>query len=121
MKRVFIETRGFTQAVANFLSDEDYAEFQRELMRGPRRGTVMRGCGGLRKVRLPNPRKQKGKKGGARIIYLDVPEAKWTLLLDIYGKEEKDDLKAAEKKVLKRLTTEFKNLAKQTVKEDDSS
>ncbi len=41
--------------------------------------------------------------------------------LDIYGKEEKDDLKAAEKKVLKRPATEFKNLAKQTVKKDDSS
>ncbi|HPO09254.1 MAG TPA: hypothetical protein PLZ55_11340 [bacterium] len=116
MKRVFIETRGFTKAVGDFLSDEDYAEFQRELMREPCQGTVMRGCGGLRKARLPDPSRQKGKRSGARIIYLDVPEAKWILLLDIYGKDEKDDLNTQEKKILKKLALEFKDLAKRAVK-----
>jgi hypothetical protein len=71
----------------------------------------MPGCGGLRKIRLANPRRGKGKRGGARVIYLHVPEVNWIYLLDIYGKDEKEDLSAAEKKILKRLAEEFKQEA----------
>jgi hypothetical protein len=42
------------------------------------------------------------------MIYLDVPDANWILLLDIYGKAEKDDLSAAERTALRRLAEQFK-------------
>lgn len=71
----------------------------------------MPGCGGLRKIRTGDPRRRKGKRGGARVIYFHVPEANWIYLLDIYGKDEKEDLNAAEKKILKRLASEFKKEA----------
>ncbi len=121
MKRVFIETTWFTAAVRDFLTDEDYARFQQHLMKNPRMGAVMSGCGGLRKVRLSAPVKRRGKRGGVRVIYLDVPTASWTLLLDIYGKNEKDDLSTEERKVLKRLAMQFKRLAKNAIKRKGSS
>jgi hypothetical protein len=71
----------------------------------------MPGCGGLRKMRFADPRRRKGERGGVRVIYLHVPQADWIFLLDLYGKDEKDDLSAAEKKVLRQLAAEFKEAA----------
>ena len=116
MKAVLIESTEFTKWVASDLPDETYAELQQELMDNPEKGAVMPGCGGLRKVRAADPKRGKGKRGGARVIYLYVPEAKWFFMLDIYGKDEKDDLSAGEKKSLLKLTNELKRQAKAAVR-----
>lgn len=68
----------------------------------------MPGCGGLRKLRTPDPQRGKGKRGGTRLIYLYIPAARRFYLLDIYGKDEKDDLSADEKKVLQNLAKVLK-------------
>lgn len=111
MKAVFIESSEFTEWVSEFLPDDAYAALQQELMAHPDKGDVMPGCGGLRKVRATEPKRGKGKRGGARVIYLYVPETRWFFMLDIYGKYEKDDLSAAEKKVLSKVVDELKQQA----------
>ena len=66
---------------------------------------------GLRRtsqVRVADPKRKKGKRGGARVIYLHVPEARWFYMLDIYGKDEKDDLSNDEKKLLSELSDELR-------------
>src|SRR5687768_14084373 len=103
MKKRFIETSGFTTRLMKRLGDPDYAAFQQRLMEDPEAGDVMPGCGGLRKIRQADPRRRKGKRGGFRVIYLHVPEVDWIYLLDIYDKDEKEDLGPAEKAVLRRL------------------
>ena len=57
---------------------------------------------------LGDPKRGKGKRGGARAIYLDVPEAGIIFFLDIYGKDEKDDLTSGEKKALKVLVKVYR-------------
>jgi hypothetical protein len=104
----FVETTDFSKWRKRFLSDEDYTKLQQELIASPQRGDVMPGCGGLRKLRIRDRKRQKGKRGGARIIYLHVPEARRFLMLDGYGKDEKDDLAAAEKKDLRELAREYR-------------
>jgi hypothetical protein len=42
------------------------------------------------------------------VIYLHIPEVNWIYLLDIYGKDEKDDLSAGERKVLRLRAEKFK-------------
>jgi|SRR6266404_749764 len=111
MRKLFIESPEFTKEVLEFFGDDVYAAFQKQLLAQPDKGKVMPGCGGLRKIRVGDPARRKGKRGGARVVYLHVPEADWIYLLDIYGKDEKDDLSAAEKKVLKSLAEEFKKEA----------
>jgi hypothetical protein len=111
VKATFVETRGFTEAVTGFLSDDLYAGLQLRLMENPDAGDVMPGCGGLRKVRAAAPKRRKGKRGGARVIYLHVPAAHRFYMIDIYGKDEKDDLSPAEKKVLSRLAARLKREA----------
>jgi len=49
------------------------------------------------------------------VIYPYVPEAKWFFMLDVYSKDEKDDLSEAERKMLSKLTTELKQQAKTSV------
>ncbi len=108
MKNLFIETTGFTKEVTTRLEDQAYAKFQKRLMENPGCGAVMPGCGGLRKIRLTDPQRSKGKRGGARVIYLHIPEASCILLLDMYDKGEKENLAPSERKLLKRLAEECK-------------
>lgn len=112
MKASFIETSGFTEWVAKNLPDDAYAALQRVLMENPTAGDVMPGCGGLRKIRTPDPKRGKGKRGGARVIYFYVPETQQFLMVDGYGKDEQDDLSARERKVLSRLADAFRAEAK---------
>jgi mRNA-degrading endonuclease RelE of RelBE toxin-antitoxin system len=111
MYKIFVETSEFTKEIVKFLNDEEYAAFQLALMKNPSAGVVIPGCGGLRKVRILDPMRRKGKRGGTRVIYLHVPEVDWILLLEIYRKAEKEDLDAAQKKVLKRVATQFREQA----------
>ena len=117
MKAVFIETRGFTAWLAERVPDEVYAELQRELMENPHKGDVMPGCGGLRKVRLRSPKRGKGKRGGERVIYLYVPEAKWFFMIDGYGKDEQDDLTPPEKRQLSSLADQLKHQSRKVARE----
>lgn len=111
MRKTFIETRSFTRWVTEHLSDREYAAFQLLLMANPDAGSVMPGCGGLRKIRIADPTRGKGKRGGARIIYLHVAEADSILLVDAYSKEEAAELTTEQKKVLRRLAEQFKQAA----------
>ena len=74
-------------------------------------GDVMLACGIRRKIRIADASRGKGKHGGARVIYLHVPEAKRLDIIDVYGKDEKDDLSEAEKKQFRQLTVAVKTEA----------
>jgi hypothetical protein len=108
MMRTFVESRGFTGCLGEFLGDEGYRRFQRELASNPDKGDVMPGCGGLRKVRVGDESRGKGKRGGARVVYLDIPGAGRIDLIAIYGKDEQDDLTPQQKKVLAALAKKAK-------------
>jgi hypothetical protein len=111
MKWTFVEMPGFTQRLKSRLDDESYRNFQQELLANPEAGKSMPGCGGLRKVRYRDPGRGKGKRGGLRIVYLLIPEARRIDLMDLYGKDEKDDLTPRQKKALSGLVAAAKKEA----------
>jgi hypothetical protein len=90
------------------LSDEGLAGLQRALLRDSEPGSVMPGCGGLRKIRVADPRRGKGKRGEIRVIYLHVAEADVVLLIDIYGEDEQAGLSAGEGNALRGLAERYK-------------
>ena len=98
---LFVETEAFTVRLRELLDEETYRAFQNELARNPEKGAVMPGCGGLRKVRVEEPGRGKGKRGGCRVIYLAIPEAARIDLLAIYSKDTQDDLSEAQRKALR--------------------
>lgn len=72
-------------------------------MQHPEAGDVIQGTGGLRKVRFADERRQKGKRGGIRVIYYWWLGGAQFWLFTLYGKDVRGDLSASQKKALKRL------------------
>jgi hypothetical protein len=97
---VFIESAVFTRQVRELLTDDEYADLQGHLALYPKAGEVIQDTGGLRKVRWASGG---GKRGGVRVIYFHAVSQNQVRLLLIYRKGVKDDLSAAEKKVLRKL------------------
>lgn len=105
----FIETPVFTRRIVELLTESEYAALQSALVLRPESGDLIPGTGGLRKLRWIQSRRGKGKRGGVRVIYFWYVESGLVYLLIAYSKDEKDDLSAAEKRILRRLVEqEFK-------------
>lgn len=103
MKATFVELPPFERTRKDYLDDEGYRLLQLELMDNPAAGDVMEGTGGLRKLRQPDPRRGKGKRGGLRVIYYWWSGGDQFWLFTVYDKDEADDLTPAQRKVLKQL------------------
>lgn len=111
MKRTCINSPAFTriydQLIAeNKLSEQDFIEFETELLKDPKKGTVIPGLDGLRKIRLKST--SKGKRGGFRIDYLDFPEYEVLYYVVIYPKNVKEDLNPSEQKIVLNMIREIK-------------
>ena len=96
-----IETTIFTKKISSLLSDEEYRNLQNELILNPEKGKIIRGSGGLRKIRLGVS--GRGKSGGVRIIYYWVNKNGILLMLLIYPKNLQDNLTSAQLKILRSL------------------
>ena len=102
LNRTFIEVPSFTakwQALG--LTDDDLRTLQIILLKDPKTGDTISGTGGLRKIRIPT--ESTGKRGGGRVIYVDIEVKECIYLLNVYTKKEKLDLSKKEKKMLKKL------------------
>jgi hypothetical protein len=82
------------EAVAVYLTDH------------PEAGVVIPGAAGLRKLRWAA--KGKGKRGGARIIYVYVVIAARIYLLRCYAKTVRTDLTSDEKRELRQIAAHLK-------------
>ena len=98
---IFIETAYYTRIIADYLSDEDQGKLQAHLIEHPGGGDIIKGTGGVRKIRWGA--KGKGKSGGVRIIYYWRTARDQIYLLTIYGKGETSTLTAKEKAYLKKM------------------
>lgn len=114
MRKTFIETREFTEWVDEYLSDEGLSYLQRALLNDPNTGSVIPGCGGLRKMRVPDSRRGKGKRGGARVIYLHIPEVDQIHFITVYGKDQKDDLSVGDKSLYRQLVQILKDQSRRS-------
>ena len=83
----FIETTIFTKLMPKYLTDDEYRVFQWHLLINPEAGDIVRGSGGVRKIRWAP--KGKGKSGGVRIMYYFKKSDDEIWLLTIYSKSEK--------------------------------
>lgn len=103
MDAVFVELPAFEKYRELYLEDAAFKEFQQFLLLNPKSGDVIEGTGGLRKVRFSDGRRNKGKRGGLRVIYYWWLGGSQFWLFTIYDKDQLDDLSVAQKKILKDL------------------
>ena len=100
----FVETPIFTAALQRHLDDDQYRRLQVALMLRPEQGPVIRGSGGLRKVRWA--KSGGGKRGGLRVIYYWVPVEQVFYMLYVFSKTEQGDLTPSQARTLGRLVRE---------------
>jgi hypothetical protein len=86
--------------------DDELRSLQEELLREPMIGAVMQGTGGFRKMRFGVA--GRGKSGGIRVIYLDLPSYETLYLMLAYPKNEKDNLTPAECNELRSISMDIK-------------
>jgi mRNA-degrading endonuclease RelE of RelBE toxin-antitoxin system len=101
MRAVVVETETYRARAARLLSEAEREELRAHLAERPTAHDVIPGLGGLRKARWGQPSRNKGKRGGVRVIYFYALSAHLVALLDVYSKEEKGDLSHADKKRLR--------------------
>ena len=93
-----VEMPAYLSDANRLFSEEEKEAIVDQVSTDPHCGVVIPGSGGIRKVRVGFG--GRGKRGGARVIYLfggdDVP----VFLLAAFAKNEKADLTAAERKAL---------------------
>jgi len=99
-----IETSVFTRQIRGLLKDDEYRELQERLVINPLAGVVVRGGGGLRKLRWAV--EGRGKSGGIRVIYYYVASDAQIFMLVAYAKGAKEDLTAKELVALRKLVQE---------------
>ncbi len=112
MNRQIVLSKYFDKCIKTYISKnkifaKDFESLKKELIENPEMGDLVPGTGGMRKIRLKST--SKGKSGGFRIYYLDSPIKKKLFLADIYPKNEKENLSAEEKKILKDISIKLKS------------
>ena len=91
MNRTFMFTSHFVREWTRLgFTDDDQIRLEEMVRNNPQLGDVIVGAGGFRKVRFAF--EGKGKSGSTRIIYLDIAKRENTIFIDIYKKNQQDDL-----------------------------
>jgi hypothetical protein len=98
----FVETKLFTRLVQEYLSDDEYSKLQEALLANPEAGPVIRGSGGIRKLRWAAP--GRGKRGGIRVIYFLRSRQGQIWMLTLYPKNVAENIPAH---VLKQIKDEI--------------
>ena len=96
---LIVETPTFAKRLRQVLDEEQYRLLQAALIASPGIGKVIPGGGGIRKLRWAGS--GRGKRGGARVIYHWFPDHDRLLMLFIFLKSEKSDLRARQLKQLR--------------------
>ena len=103
--RIFT-TRTYERAIRKLLSEPERCAMEAAIVANPGDAPVIRGTGGLRKLRWA--RLGRGKRVGIRTIYYRHGGRDTIYLLTAYAKAEREDLSSADRKVLSRLVVAIK-------------
>jgi len=108
MTREFIRLFEFEKQCKHIgLSEDDVIGIEITILINPAVGDLIRGTGGIRKLRhaLTN----RGKSGSARVMYIDFAKYSKTYLLTVFTKGETDNLSKAERNELCAFVEDLKS------------
>lgn len=95
-----VESPIFQKLWPRYWDEDERAEFASFIALNPEAGAVIRGSGGVRKVRWV--REGTGKSGGVRIVYLTRNEVGEVYLLTLFAKSESESISVSTLKEIRR-------------------
>ena len=99
MDRLFVETTRFSDHADSLgISDGQLRLLENDVMHGG--GDVIRGTGGLKKIRMA--RQGAGKRGGYRVLFADYEDLGVCVLITVFAKTTKANITAAEARALRK-------------------
>lgn len=111
MTRTFIMTNEFDKNwKAMGLNDDDLKSLQEELILSPTKGDLMKGTGGLRKLRIAF--EGRGKSGSGRVCYVDFAVYDKIYLITAYPKNEKENLSKKERNAIAKMIEQLEKSLK---------
>jgi hypothetical protein len=96
-----VESPIFQKLWPLYWDEDERAEFASYIAADPEAGAVIRGSGGVRKVRWA--REGGGKSGGVRIVYLTRTQVGEVYLLTLYAKAKSENISLATLKEIRRV------------------
>lgn len=97
-----VETNAYLRRAVRLMTEEERIACSELIAYDPACGEIMQGTGGVRKLRVALA--GRGKRGGARVVYYFHNDSIPVFLLDVFGKNEKDNLTKAERNAMAGLT-----------------
>ena len=94
------------------LDDDDLRSLELAIQADPDRPPLVRGTGGLRKIRFAPPGSVRGKSGSLRVGFAHFRDRGIILLLEVWSKKDKDNLSQAERNAIADALARFENLIK---------
>ena len=98
---LIIETPVFAKGVLKAPTDDEYRELQHFIAEHPKAGNIIPGSHGLRKLGWTIS--GKGKWGGTKVIYYWLRPRDAILMLFVFKKNERSDLRKDQLKMLKAI------------------
>jgi hypothetical protein len=98
-KLTFIELPLFTSLVTQITDDHFLNQLQNDLLKDPEKGDIIPRLQGLRKVRMAL--QGRSRSGGARVIYLYLPQHQTVVFFYIYTKAKSENLTPDQEKRLR--------------------
>jgi mRNA-degrading endonuclease RelE of RelBE toxin-antitoxin system len=105
-----VETPVFIRRAEKLLSEDEHAGLIAFLASDPEAGDEIVGTGGVRKVRYGA--KGKGKSGGVRVIYYFYDDDLPIYALLVYGKNERANLTAEQRRAVATFAAAIKAMRK---------
>lgn len=108
MKRKFVETNEFRKLCKqNNVKEKHILSLQNELLENPKKGALIVGSGGARKIRVASD--QKGKSGSYRVLYTDFESSETIYFWIVLDKAEADNISSEEKALIKYMNKKIKD------------
>lgn len=96
-------TQTYERAIRKLLAEDARAEMEAAIVATPEAAPIIRGTGGIRKLRWAGS--GRGKRGGIRAIYFWHTGPGAIYMLTAYAKADRDDLSPTDRRALMRVVT----------------
>lgn len=89
------------------MNDDDLQELESEILKDPSIPPMIRGTGGLRKIRFAGHRTAGGKSGGIRVCYAYFREFGLVYFCAVFPKNDKANLSDDERNAFRKILADF--------------